>query len=141
MAVLDDGDDEHKLELADHTGSDATFDQIHDWIEKCKEHKHCTYLHRQPEEGEYVPTRLLYVGEPGAPSLRLVGTGNTNVQQYRPYVTLRQGCRLSSAHITADMDIATNGATIPAAYLNNTIGRPSWSRFRRNICQQRFVMP
>ena len=139
--MLDDGIDQHKLELADRTDSDATFSQIRDWIERCKHHKHCKHLHRQPAKGEYVPTRLLYVGEPGAPCLRLVETGNTNVQTYRPYVTLRQGYGLSPRSAIADMGKATNGATTPATYLRNTTGETSWSGSRRKICQRRFVTP
>nr|POE72082.1 hypothetical protein CFP56_11958 [Quercus suber] len=83
-----DGVSDQEVRLEGNTKSEATLSQLRSWIKGCEKHRHCGHLHRVPAESEYVPTRLLDVGRPGEPYLRLVETGNSNVNKHRPYVTL-----------------------------------------------------
>ncbi|KAI9685013.1 MAG: hypothetical protein M1822_005405 [Bathelium mastoideum] len=86
----DDGSPESNVNLAESTKSTTTFEQIRQWIQLCEmNHKKCKSLHEERPHDAWVPTRLIDVGTPDSPVLRLVETENKADSTYDNY---KWGC-------------------------------------------------
>jgi hypothetical protein len=90
MRCLDDGDKDPKQDsLTDSTGSVQTLNQIAAWDFECKRNHHaCKMLHLERSASEWIPTRLIYVGNEKS-SPRLVETGGRVSDKFKRYTTLR----------------------------------------------------
>jgi hypothetical protein len=63
--------------------------QIAAWDGECKKNHHaCNMLHRKRSASEWVPTRLIYVGDDKS-FPRLVETGGQVSDKFKRYTTLR----------------------------------------------------
>ncbi|KAI9710261.1 MAG: hypothetical protein M1820_002755 [Bogoriella megaspora] len=85
----DDGGPRSNVDLAESTKSTTTFKQIRKWIQLCEtNHNQCKSLHEKRPHDAWVPTRLIDVGTPDSPILRLIETENKADSTYDQYTTL-----------------------------------------------------